>query len=90
MVKPAMPYLDIIKHVSDNFNVPCFAYQVSGEYSMLMAAIEKGYFSADAAISKFKTSDPSFYKFISTKLNGIVGGHEAEFKRLLQCWQNYL
>lgn len=50
MVKPAMPYLDIIKHVSDNFNVPCFAYQVSGEYSMLMAAIEKSWLSEDAAI----------------------------------------
>ena len=50
MVKPAIPYLDIIKQVSDNFNVPCFAYQVSGEYSMLMAAIDTGYFAADEAI----------------------------------------
>ena len=64
MVKPAMPYLDIIKQVSDNFNVPCFAYQVSGEYSMLMAAIEKGYFSADAAI---------FESILSIKRAGASG-----------------
>ncbi len=50
MVKPAMPYLDIIKQVSVMFNVPCFAYQVSGEYSMLMSAIENGWLSEDAAI----------------------------------------
>ncbi len=50
IVKPAMPYLDIIKQVRDNFSVPCFAYQVSGEYSMLMAAIENGWLSRDAAI----------------------------------------
>lgn len=43
MVKPAMPYLDIITRVKDAFGAPTFAYQVSGEYAMLMAAVEKGY-----------------------------------------------
>ena len=43
MVKPGMPYLDVIRRVKDTFAVPTFAYQVSGEYSMLMAAIENGW-----------------------------------------------
>ena len=38
MVKPGMPYLDIVRRVKDTFGVPTFAYQVSGEYAMLMAA----------------------------------------------------
>src|SRR5690606_11130919 len=43
MVKPGMPYLDIVKAVKDEFGVPTFVYQVSGEYAMLMAAFEKGW-----------------------------------------------
>ncbi|WP_163934722.1 porphobilinogen synthase [Paraferrimonas sp. SM1919] len=43
MVKPGMPYLDIVRRVKDEFKVPTFAYQVSGEYAMHMAAIEKGW-----------------------------------------------
>ena len=43
MVKPGMPYLDIIRRVKDRFGVPTFAYQVSGEYAMHMAAIENGW-----------------------------------------------
>ncbi len=42
MVKPGMPYLDIIKLVKENFKIPVFAYQVSGEYSLLMNGIKKG------------------------------------------------
>ena len=44
MVKPAMPYLDIIRQLNDKFPVPIFAYQVSGEYSMLMQGVAMGYF----------------------------------------------
>ncbi|MCG6857863.1 MAG: porphobilinogen synthase [Salaquimonas sp.] len=44
MVKPGMPYLDIIRRVKDTFAVPTYAYQVSGEYSMIMAGVEKGFF----------------------------------------------
>ena len=40
MVKPGMPYLDIVRRVQDTFEVPTFAYQVSGEYAMIMAAAE--------------------------------------------------
>ncbi len=43
MVKPAMPYLDIVRRVSDTYRVPVFTYQVSGEYAMLKAAAEKGW-----------------------------------------------
>ena len=45
MVKPGMPYLDVIYRIKQEFAVPTFAYQVSGEYAMHMAAIEKGYCS---------------------------------------------
>ena len=50
MVKPAMPYLDIIRRVKDEFGVPTFAYQVSGEYAMLSAAFEKGWLDPDKII----------------------------------------
>ncbi|MCL6361839.1 porphobilinogen synthase [Pectobacterium polaris] len=43
MVKPGMPYLDVVRRVKDTFGVPTFAYQVSGEYSMHMAAIQNGW-----------------------------------------------
>jgi porphobilinogen synthase len=43
MVKPGMPYLDIIRRIKDEFRVPTYAYQVSGEYAMLMAAIKNGW-----------------------------------------------
>ena len=48
MVKPGMPYLDIIKLIKDNFKIPVFAYQVSGEYSLIMNGIKKGIIKEDA------------------------------------------
>ena len=50
MVKPAMPYLDIVRRVKQQFGVPTYAYQVSGEYAMLMAAINNGWLDERAAI----------------------------------------
>ena len=50
MVKPGMPYLDIIRRVKDEFGVPTFAYQVSGEYSMIMAAAQNGWLDGDKAM----------------------------------------
>ncbi|MCX8588071.1 MULTISPECIES: porphobilinogen synthase [unclassified Gilliamella] len=50
MVKPGMPYLDIIRRVKDTFAVPTFAYQVSGEYAMLKAAIENNWLEEKSAI----------------------------------------
>lgn len=50
IVKPGMPYLDIIARIAETYRVPTFAYQVSGEYAMLQAAAKEGWFDADAAI----------------------------------------
>ena len=50
MVKPGMPYLDIISLIKDTFKVPTFAYQVSGEYSMLKLAINKGWLDSDVML----------------------------------------
>ncbi len=50
MVKPGMPYLDIVRRVHERFAVPTFAYQVSGEYSMIAGAIERGWLDHDRAI----------------------------------------
>jgi porphobilinogen synthase len=56
MVKPAMPYLDIIRQARERFAAPLGAYQVSGEFSMLMAAIERGWLDRDRAILESLTS----------------------------------
>lgn len=50
MVKPGMPYLDIVHRVKQAFHMPTFAYQVSGEYAMIMAAAEKGWMDQEAAM----------------------------------------
>ncbi|MFT3818137.1 MAG: porphobilinogen synthase [Rubrivivax sp.] len=50
MVKPGMPYLDIVRRVKDQFHVPTFAYQVSGEYAMLKAAAANGWLDHDAVM----------------------------------------
>ena len=50
MVKPALSYLDIIRRVKDTFGVPVAAYQVSGEYAMLRAAIDKGWLDERGAL----------------------------------------
>ena len=56
MVKPAMPYLDIIRQARDRFRTPLGAYQVSGEFSMLMAAIHNGWLDRDRAILESLTA----------------------------------
>jgi porphobilinogen synthase len=56
MVKPAMPYLDLIRQARDRFDVPVSAYQVSGEYSMIMAAAEKGWIDEERAMVESLTS----------------------------------
>jgi porphobilinogen synthase len=50
MVKPGMPYLDIVRRVKDEFKVPTFAYQVSGEYAMMKAAAQNGWLDHDAVM----------------------------------------
>ena len=50
MVKPGMPYLDIVRRVKDEFGAPTFVYQVSGEYAMLKAAAQNGWLDGDAVM----------------------------------------
>ena len=50
MVKPGMPYLDIVRRVKDEFKVPTFAYQVSGEYAMLQGRRQNGWLDHDAVM----------------------------------------
>ncbi len=66
MVKPGMPYLDLVRRVKDTFHAPTFAYQVSGEYSMLMAAIERGWLERDRVIME------SLMGFKRAGANGIL------------------
>ncbi|MFT8587254.1 porphobilinogen synthase [Acetobacter papayae] len=66
MVKPGMPYLDIIRRVRDTFSVPTFAYQVSGEYAMLMAAINNGWLDRERAIME------SLLAFRRAGANGVL------------------
>jgi porphobilinogen synthase len=56
MVKPALPYLDLIRQARDRFPVPLAAYQVSGEFSMLMAAVERGWLEYERAMMESLTS----------------------------------
>ncbi|GEN63124.1 porphobilinogen synthase [Acetobacter oeni] len=66
MIKPGMPYLDIIRQVRDRFAVPTFAYQVSGEYAMLMAAIRNGWLDHERAVME------SLLAFKRAGANGIL------------------
>ncbi len=52
MIKPALPYLDIVRRVRERFGVPTFAYQVSGEYAMIKAAAERGWLDERAAVQE--------------------------------------
>ena len=55
MVKPGMPYLDIVRRVRERFEIPTFAYQVSGEYAMIMAAVRNGWLEHDRAVLEVLT-----------------------------------
>lgn len=56
MVKPGLPYLDIVRRVKDRFGVPTFAYQVSGEYAMLRGAVDRGWLDGDRVILEALTA----------------------------------
>ncbi len=56
MVKPGLPYLDIIRRVKDAFHVPTFAYQTSGEYAMVVAAAERGWIDRERVILESLTA----------------------------------
>jgi porphobilinogen synthase len=78
MVKPGMPYLDVLRRVKDTFAMPTFAYQVSGEYSMLMGAIERDWFERDRVILE------SLIAFKRAGASGILTYFARDAARLLQ------
>ena len=78
MVKPGLPYLDVIQRVKDKFDVPVFAYQVSGEYSMHKAAIDKGWIDKEVLFE-------SLMCFKRAGASGILTYFAKEFAQL----QNY-
>jgi len=78
MVKPGMPYLDLVRRVKERFAVPTFAYQVSGEYAMLSAAFEKGWLDRDRAILEVLTG------FKRAGASGILTYFAVEAARLLR------
>jgi porphobilinogen synthase len=78
MVKPGMPYLDLVRRVKERFGVPTFAYQVSGEYAMLSAAFEKGWLDRDRAMLE------SLMAFKRAGASGILTYFAVEAAKLLQ------
>jgi porphobilinogen synthase len=78
MVKPGMPYLDLVRRVKERFGVPTFAYQVSGEYSMLSAAFEKGWLDRDRAMIETLTG------FKRAGASGVLTYFALEAAKLLK------
>jgi porphobilinogen synthase len=79
MVKPGLPYLDVVRRVKDTFQVPTFAYQVSGEYAMLAAAAANGWLDRD------KTLLESLLAFKRAGADGILTYFALEAARLLRA-----
>jgi porphobilinogen synthase len=78
MVKPGMPYLDIVRRVREEFNYPTYAYQVSGEYAMLKAAAQNGWLDHDAVMME------SLLAFKRAGADGILTYFALEAARLIQ------
>lgn len=78
MVKPGMPYLDIVRRVKDEFRVPTFAYQVSGEYAMIKAAAANGWLDHDAVMME------SLLAFKRAGADGVLSYFALEAARLLK------
>lgn len=79
MVKPGMPYLDIVRRVKDEFRVPTFAYQVSGEYAMLKAAAANGWLDHDAVMME------SLLAFRRAGADGVLTYFARDVARLLKA-----
>jgi porphobilinogen synthase len=79
MVKPGLPYLDIVRRVKDEFRVPTFAYQVSGEYAMLKAAAAQGWLDHDAVMLE------SLLAFRRAGADGVLSYFALEAARLLRA-----
>ena len=78
MVKPGMPYLDIVRRVKDEFRMPTFAYQVSGEYAMLKAAAQNGWLDHDAVMLE------ALLAFKRAGADGVLTYFALEAARLLR------
>jgi porphobilinogen synthase len=79
MVKPGMPYLDVVRRVKDEFKVPTFAYQVSGEYAMLKAAAANGWLDHDAVMME------SLLAFKRAGADGVLTYFALEAARLMKA-----
>ncbi len=79
MVKPGMPYLDVLRRVKEHFQVPTFAYQVSGEYAMLKAAAANGWLDHDAVMME------SLLAFKRAGANGVLSYFARDAARLLRA-----
>jgi len=78
MVKPGMPYLDIVRRVKDTFEYPTYAYQVSGEYAMLKAAAQNGWLDHDAVMME------SLLAFKRAGADGVLTYFALEAARLIK------
>jgi porphobilinogen synthase len=79
MVKPGMPYLDIVRRVKDEFRLPTFAYQVSGEYAMLKAAAQNGWLDHDAVMME------ALLAFKRAGADGVLTYFARDAARLLKA-----
>ncbi len=79
MVKPGMPYLDIVRRVKDQFRLPTFAYQVSGEYAMLKAAAQNGWLDHDAVMME------ALLAFKRAGADGVLTYFARDAARLLKA-----
>jgi porphobilinogen synthase len=79
MVKPGMPYLDIVRRVHDTFHVPTFVYQVSGEYAMLTAAFQNGWLTRECCVLE------SLLAFRRAGASGILTYFAVEAARLIHA-----
>ena len=77
IVKPGLPYLDIIKLIKDNFKIPVLAYQVSGEYSLISSGIKNGIINEEAVIE-------SLISFKRAGANAIVSYYASEISKILK------
>jgi len=79
MVKPGMPYLDVVRRVKEAFRVPTYAYQVSGEYAMLQAAAQNGWLDGDRAVME------SLIAFKRAGADGILTYAAVDAARMLKA-----
>jgi porphobilinogen synthase len=79
MVKPGLPYLDIVRRVKDEFRMPTFAYQVSGEYAMVKAAAANGWLDHDAVMME------SLLAFKRAGADGVLSYFARDAARLLKA-----